>query len=91
MCSFPFCAVARKNVSLGQGEVFDKAATINAAVLEVWTCLGASPLTLPAANRGTGRAGSDLGPPSDHGEKWLLRMLCVSQLTLSCTDKTLHD
>jgi hypothetical protein len=42
--------------------------------------------TLPAARRGTGKAGSDLGLPSDYGEKWLLRMLFVSQLTLPSTD-----
>jgi hypothetical protein len=47
--------------------------------------------TLPAARRRTGRAGSDLGLQSDHGEKWLLRMLFVSQLTLASTDNAIHD
>jgi hypothetical protein len=47
--------------------------------------------TLPLARGGTGRAGSYLGLPSDHGEKRLLRMLFVSQLTLACTDKALRD
>jgi hypothetical protein len=59
---------ATAKADCGQGELFNKAAAIHAAVPHMLATL---------------RASGDLGLPPGHGEKWLLRMLFVEPLTLA--------